>query len=147
MRERPVRKESRAALGATPGFKVKLIGTMPVGFFGASTGAAAAIVATSRLRRRVRAVVSRGGRPDLAGQALDLLTAPTLFIVGGRDTEVLSINEQALVRVPAIEKRLSVVPGATHLFEEAGTLEAASGLALQWFERFLLTPHPVGPER
>ena len=120
---------------------------MPVGFFGASTGAAAAIVATWHLRRRVRAVVSRGGRPDLAGQALDVLTAPTLLIVGGRDTEVLSINEQALVRVPAVEKHLSIVPGATHLFEEEGALETASGLAVRWFERFLLASHSVDLER
>ena len=108
---------------------------------------AAAIVATWHLRRRVRAVVSRGGRPDLAGQALDVLTAPTLLIVGGRDTEVLSINEQALVRVPAVEKHLSIVPGATHLFEEEGALETASGLAVRWFERFLLASHSVDLER
>jgi len=110
---------------------------MPVGFFGASTGAAAAIVAATRVPE-VRAVVSRGGRPDLAGQALGLLGVPTLLIVGGLDTEVIELNEGALRLIPAAEKRLSIVPGATHLFEEPGTLERAADLANGWFEHFLV---------
>jgi len=110
----------------------------PVGFFGASTGAAAAIVAATRLPETVRAVVSRGGRPDLAGTALAELTAPTLLIVGGLDTEVIVLNEQALARIAAPEKRLEIVPGATHLFEETGTLAQAAELALAWFEEWLV---------
>jgi putative phosphoribosyl transferase len=110
---------------------------MPIGFFGASTGAAAAIVAAVRLEIEVRAIVSRGGRPDLAGGALDVLGVPTLLIVGGDDMAVISLNRQALARIPAADKRLQIVPGATHLFEEPGALEAAAGLALHWFERHL----------
>lgn len=110
----------------------------PIGYFGASTGAAAAIIAAELLRNDVQAVVSRGGRPDLADDSLDTLTQPTLFIVGGHDYEVLEMNRAALERVPAVEKRLEVIPGATHLFEESGTLEEVSRLAAEWFERFLV---------
>lgn len=108
---------------------------LPLGFFGASTGAAAALIAAAD-RDDVAAVVSRGGRPDLANQALSKVTAATLLIVGGNDAEVLSLNEAALrrLRCPC---RLEVVPGATHLFEEPGTLEAVVALALAWFERHL----------
>lgn len=116
----------------------------PIGYFGASTGAAAAIIAADLLRSDVGAVVSRGGRPDLADDSLDTLTQPTLFIVGGDDHEVLEMNRRALDRVPAVEKRLEVVPGATHLFEESGTLEQVARLATDWFERFLVrTPLTV----
>jgi len=111
---------------------------IPVGLFGASTGAAAAIVAAVDLPHAVRSIVSRGGRPDLAGDALEALGIPTLLIVGGDDTQVIGLNEQALARIPAAEKRLELVPGATHLFEEPGTLDAAAELARDWFDRFLL---------
>lgn len=104
---------------------------LPVGYFGASTGAAAALAAAAE-RPDIKAVVSRGGRPDLAGAALAQVKAPTLLIVGGSDTEVLALNEAALRRLHC-PKRLSVVPGATHLFEEPGTLEMAIGLAASWF--------------
>ena len=107
-----------------------------VGYFGASTGAAAALVAAARLPERVSAVVSRGGRPDLAGDALASVRAPTLLIVGGEDTPVIAMNEDALAGL-SVEKRLEIVPGATHLFEEPGTLEAAAGLAADWFECYL----------
>jgi putative phosphoribosyl transferase len=114
------------------------LAVMPIGYFGASTGAAAAIIAATRMPE-VRAVVSRGGRPDMAGPALALLHAPTLLIVGGLDTEVIGLNEGALRVIPASEKRLEIVPGATHLFEEPGTLAHAADLANTWFERFLAT--------
>jgi len=110
---------------------------LPVGYFGASTGAAAAIGAATRMPRAVQAVVSRGGRPDLAGAALSELTVPTLLIVGGADTQVIELNRQALSLIPADQKRLSIVPGASHLFEEPGTLEQAADLALAWFEGHL----------
>jgi len=107
-----------------------------VGYFGASTGAAAALVAASRRPDGVRAVVSRGGRPDLAGADLARVQAPTLLIVGGNDFTVLQLNQQALARLN-VEKRLEVVPGATHLFEEPGALEQVARLACQWFVRYL----------
>jgi putative phosphoribosyl transferase len=110
---------------------------LPVGYFGASTGAAAALVAAAAERRgKVSAVVSRGGRPDLADEALDAVSAPTLLIVGGEDHVVIGLNRQALARLTC-EKRLDIVPGATHLFEEAGTLEQVAALAADWFERNL----------
>jgi putative phosphoribosyl transferase len=105
---------------------------LPLGYFGASTGAAAALVAAARAGARVGAVVSRGGRPDLAGAALPAVAAPTLLIVGGADHEVLALNEAALAELRC-EKALEVVPGATHLFEEPGTLDAVIGLARRWF--------------
>ncbi len=108
-----------------------------VGYFGASTGAAAALVAAAE--REVGAVVSRGGRPDLAGDALPLVKAPTLLIVGGDDVPVISMNEEALGRL-RVEKRLEIIPGATHLFEEPGALEKVAQLAAGWFTRYL-TPH------
>lgn len=105
---------------------------LPLGFFGASTGAGAALVAAAALGTAVRAVVSRGGRPDLAAEALPKVTAPTLLIVGGNDQQVLALNQQAFARL-ACEKRLAVVPGAGHLFEEPGTLDEVSALAQHWF--------------
>jgi dienelactone hydrolase len=108
---------------------------LPLGFFGASTGAAAALVAAAA-RQDVRAVVSRGGRPDLAGDALGRMTAATLLIVGGRDPEVLALNRAAYRQLPC-ERLLEVVPGATHLFEEPGTLEAVAALARAWFLQHL----------
>jgi dienelactone hydrolase len=108
------------------------------GYFGASTGAAGALVAAVRQGERIAAVVSRGGRPDLAGDVLPLVTVPTLLIVGGHDPAVLEMNQQALrqLRAPA---HLEVVPGATHLFEEPGTLEQVADLAAGWFARYLTT--------
>jgi len=111
---------------------------LPIGLFGASTGAAAALVAAAQRPESVFAVVSRGGRPDLAGEALPDVRAPTLLIVGGADTEVLTMNEDAY-RELVCEKRLEVVPGATHLFEEAGALECVGQLAGEWFARHLVS--------
>ena len=105
-----------------------------IGYFGASTGAAAALVAAAE--REVGAVVSRGGRPDLAGDALPLVKAPTLLIVGGNDVPVIRMNEEALGRL-RVEKRLEIIPGATHLFEERGALEEVARLAADWFTRHL----------
>jgi len=107
-----------------------------VGLFGSSTGAAAALVAAAGAPGRVHAVVSRGGRPDLAGNALPLVRAPTLLIVGGLDAEVLELNREAFDAL-GCEKRLEVVPGATHLFEEPGTLEEVAQLAMRWFTEHL----------
>jgi pimeloyl-ACP methyl ester carboxylesterase len=106
----------------------------PLGYFGASTGAAAALVAAADHPDAVRAIVSRGGRPDLAGGALRRVTAPTLLIVGGEDHGVIELNEAALAALRC-EKHLAIVPGATHLFEEPGTLERAAALARGWFAR------------
>lgn len=115
---------------------------LPLGYFGASTGAAAALTAAAQVGDRVSAVVSRGGRPDLAGTALDTVTAATLLIVGGRDETVLELNRNARDRLTAVA-RLQVVDGATHLFEEQGALEQVSGLAADWFRRHLgSTPGP-----
>lgn len=108
------------------------LSALPIGLFGASTGAAAALVAAARLGEKVGAVVSRGGRPDLAGQALGLVWAPTLLIVGGEDRVVLGLNELALAQLKA-EKALRIIPGATHLFEERGALELVSEYAIDWF--------------
>lgn len=108
-----------------------------VGYFGASTGAGAALVAAAGRPRDVGAIVSRGGRPDLAGEALSRVRAPTLLIVGGDDVPVIGMNEEAMARMSA-EKRLEIVPGATHLFEEPGALEEVARLAAGWFVRHLL---------
>ncbi len=107
-----------------------------VGYFGASTGAGAALMAAAERPEEVGAVVSRGGRPDLAGDALPLVGAPTLLIVGGEDEQVIQLNEEALARLRA-EKRLEIVPGAGHLFEEPGTLDEVARLAASWFTRHL----------
>ena len=112
------------------------IGDLPIGCFGASTGAAAALVAAAERPDRVAAVVSRGGRPDLAEAALPQVKAPTLLIVGSRDADVLELNRQAEQRIGG-EVRLELVPGATHLFEESGALERVALLSRDWFERHL----------
>jgi putative phosphoribosyl transferase len=109
---------------------------LPVGYFGASTGGGAALVAAAQRPEVVGAVVSRGGRPDLAGPALPLVRAPTLLIVGGRDVPVIGMNQAALVQLRCA-KRLEIVPGATHLFEEPGTLEDVARLARDWFNQHL----------
>lgn len=105
---------------------------MAIGYFGASTGAAAALVAAARIEQDIAAVVSRGGRPDLADAELARVRAPTLLIVGGADSVVLDLNRMALAQMTC-EKKLSVVPGATHLFEEPGTLDDVIDLARSWF--------------
>jgi len=109
---------------------------LPLGLFGASTGAAAALVAAAQLGDRVAAVVSRGGRPDLANSALEEVRAPTLLIVGGADHDVIKLNEQAFARLKA-PKRLQIVPGATHLFSEPGALDAVADYAVRWFQEHL----------
>ena len=113
------------------------LGRLPIGYFGASTGAAAALIAAAERPAVVRAVVSRGGRPDLAGDALADVKAPTLLIVGGYDEPVVRLNEEAKARMAAAHVELEIVPGATHLFEEPGTLEQVEQLAGEWFVRYL----------
>ena len=109
---------------------------LTIGYFGASTGAGAALVAAAERPDKVQAVVSRGGRPDLAGAALARVRTPTLLIVGGHDRLVLTLNQEALAQLQD-GKQLEVVPGATHLFEEPGALEAVAQLARDWFLRYL----------
>jgi putative phosphoribosyl transferase len=110
--------------------------SLPIGYFGASTGAAAALVAAARAPEDVGAIVSRGGRPDMAGAVLDQVRAPTLLIVGGDDIGVLELNEQAFAQLRC-EKSLEIVPGATHLFEEPGALDQVIDLAGRWFTEHL----------
>jgi putative phosphoribosyl transferase len=113
------------------------VADLPVGYFGASTGAAAALVAAAEFGDAISAVVSRGGRPDLAGAALSRVTAPTLLIVGSLDTTVIDLNRQAQAQLDRCESRLEIVEGATHLFEEPGTLEEVAATAQCWFvDRF-----------
>jgi putative phosphoribosyl transferase len=116
--------------------KEPLTRNLRVGYFGASTGAGAALQAAARKPEAVAAVVSRGGRPDLAAPYLLRVTAPTLLIVGGLDTPVIEMNEEAYQQL-SCAKELVIVPGATHLFEEPGTLEQVAGLALGWFRRYM----------
>jgi putative phosphoribosyl transferase len=110
--------------------------TLAIGYFGASTGAAAALQAAAALGSAIQAVVSRGGRPDLAGSALAQVQAPTLLIVGGEDHGVIELNRRAYAQLPGA-KQLVIVPGATHLFEEPGTLEEVARVASQWFVQHL----------
>ncbi len=117
---------------------------LKVGYFGASTGAAAALTAAAKRADIVGAVVSRGGRPDLAMPVLALVKAPTLLIVGGLDTQVIDMNRSALEKLQT-EKKLVIVPGATHLFEEPGTLEQVAALARDWFTKYL--PRKTSPAR
>jgi dienelactone hydrolase len=107
---------------------------LPVGYFGASTGGGAALVAAAAIPGQIAAVVSRGGRPDLAGPALSHVTAPTLLIVGGDDVPVIGMNREAYDRMKC-ERKIEIVPGASHLFEEPGTLEQVASLATDWFVR------------
>src|SRR5262249_2131764 len=119
-----------------------VIAGLPVGYFGASTGAAASLIGAARRRDRIAAVVSRGGRPDLAGMALGRVRCPTLLIVGGSDRVVLGLNQEALRRLGSPVKELVIVPGATHLFEEPGALDEVARLAAEWF-----TLHLAGQAR
>ena len=111
-----------------------------IGYFGSSTGGGAALVAAAEHPERVAAVVSRGGRPDLAGPALPKVQAPTLLIVGGADDVVIDLNREAMVQMRC-EVQLEIIPGATHLFEEPGTLEQVARLASEWFTRHLGASH------
>jgi dienelactone hydrolase len=108
---------------------------LPVGYFGASTGAAAALVAAAS-HSEIRAIVSRGGRPDLAAQALDRVQAPSLFLVGGNDAPVIEWNEEARLRMQ-VPAKIEIIPGATHLFEEPGALERVAERAVEWFSQYL----------
>lgn len=116
-------------------------GGLATGLFGASTGGGAALVAAADRPSRVRAVVSRGGRPDLAGRALSRVVAPTLLIVGGDDVPVIGMNREAMAQMTA-PVRLEIVPGASHLFEEPGTLDRVAALASEWFVRYLVPAAP-----
>jgi pimeloyl-ACP methyl ester carboxylesterase len=111
---------------------------LSIGYFGASTGAAAALMAAARLGREIGAVVSRGGRPDLAVGEIENVKSPTLFIVGGNDFAVIQLNQQAY-NLLKCEKDMIIIPGATHLFEEPGTLEEVARLASGWFGKYLLS--------
>jgi len=117
------------------------LAALPIGIFGASTGAAAALIAAAGLPERIAAVVSRGGRPDLAREQLSVVAAPTLLVVGGRDTDVIGLNEEAagLMRCPV---EIAIVPGATHLFEEPGALGQVARLACDWFLAHLTVAGP-----
>lgn len=147
----PAEEEDRANVFNIPLLALRLVdavswldrqpslAALPLGLFGASTGAAAALVAATKLPTRVKAVVSRGGRPDLAGDALDRVRAATLLIVGGVDFGVIELNKQAFARLQGT-KALEIVPGASHLFPESGALEAVIDHAGRWFERHLRPP-------
>ena len=113
------------------------LSSLPLGFFGASTGSAAALIAAAARPDPVRAVVSRGGRPDLAVSSLAGVVAPTLLIVGGEDVPVIDWNRQALQLLKG-QKKLKIIPGATHLFEEPGALEQVAGLTVEWYRRYLI---------
>ena len=117
---------------------------LPIGYFGASTGAAAALVAAAQVGDAVRAIVSRGGRPDLAGHALQAVRAPTLLIVGGYDPVVLDLNREAFSMLSG-QKRLEIVPHASHLFEEPGALLRVASLARYWFAHYLIAHEPLAP--
>lgn len=131
-------------IAATDWIREQPVGTQRIGYFGASTGAAAALIAAARRPELAAAVVSRGGRPDLAGPALADVHAPTMLIVGGEDPEVIRLNEIAIagLTVPA---ELVIVPGATHLFQEPGTLETVAELAADWFVEHLARPTAEAP--
>jgi putative phosphoribosyl transferase len=129
---------ARRLVGATDWLsQVQETHGLPVGYFGASTGAAAALVAAAERHGAIRAVVSRGGRPDLAGRALSRVVAPTLLIVGGLDDTVIDLNRDAMTEMTAAAVTMEIVPGASHLFEEPGTLESVARLATGWFEQNL----------
>jgi len=127
---------ARRLAAATEWFGSQAFSDLGVGYFGSSTGGGAALVAAAELGDRVGAVVSRGGRPDLAGFALPRVKSSTLLIVGGDDTQVIELNKRAFEMLPC-EKELKIIPGASHLFEEPGTLEQVAELAAQWFKRHL----------
>lgn len=109
---------------------------LPIGYFGASTGAAAALISAAELKTKIKAVVSRGGRPDLAKEFLKEVVSPTLLIVGGNDMVVIKLNKEAYTQLTC-KKKLEIIPGATHLFEEKGKLEEVAKLSSKWFARYL----------
>lgn len=113
------------------------LSNLSIGYFGASTGAGAALLASTQRFKNVRAIVSRGGRPDLVGQDLSRVEVSTLFIVGSRDPIVLKLNQESLTRLASKDKRLHVIEGASHLFEEPGALEKVAQLSAEWFEKYL----------
>ena len=121
------------------------MGKLKIGYFGASTGAAAALVAAAELPEAISAVVSRGGRPDLAADALGVVRAPTLLIVGGEDGPVIGMNEEAMAKMRRAEKELLIIPGATHLFEEPGMLEEVARAAAEWFGQHLACAERARP--
>jgi dienelactone hydrolase len=128
---------ARRLVGATEWVKKqKDTALLRIGYFGASTGGGAALVAAAELGDRIGAVVSRGGRPDMAGESLPRVVSPTLLIVGGLEDVVIRLNEEALGKLLCV-KELKIVPGATHLFEEQGKLEDVARLAADWFQRYL----------
>jgi len=128
---------AKRLIGATEWLRNDLLTkSFAFGYFGASTGAAAALIAAAKLPDDIVAVVSRGGRPDLAGDYLPRVVAPTLLLVGGLDTEVIELNRIAMDQMTA-EKKLVIIPGATHLFEERGTLEEVAKFSIDWFLRYL----------
>ena len=134
----------RRVIGATDWARERAdLRDLPLAYFGASTGAAAALLAAAARPRTARAVISRGGRPDLAGDALPRVQAPTLLIVGGADTAVIELNREAMGRMRA-PVALEIVPGATHLFEEPGALEQVAALATGWCRRYLPDPARQG---
>lgn len=139
-----VRRLASRLLAATD-WAENRFGGLPTGYFGASTGAAAALIAAAERGDAISAVVSRGGRPDLAGDALPLVVSATLLIVGGNDREVLELNRQAQAAMRA-RTELAIVPGATHLFEEPEALERVAGLAGAWFGRYLANTGPAEGE-
>jgi dienelactone hydrolase len=124
-------------LAAATEWLTKRADNAKIGYFGASTGAAAALVAAAKKRSLVEAVVSRGGRPDLAWKYLDQVNSPTLLIVGGNDHPVIGMNQEAFDKLKIKDKKIEIVPGATHLFEEPGKLEVVAGLARGWFEYYM----------
>jgi putative phosphoribosyl transferase len=134
-----IRLLAKRLVGATQ-WAMSGVGTreLRIGYFGASTGAGAALVADAELPGVVSAIVSRGGRPDLAGIALGFVAAPTLLIVGGEDGPVITMNREALARLKCPDKKLVIIPGATHLFEEPGTLEEAARIAAEWFTQHFM---------
>ncbi len=117
--------------------KLTEIKNLPIGYFGASTGAASALVAAAMLKNKINAVVSRGGRPDMAKEQLAYVKAPTLLIVGGLDVDVIKMNQEALKKLSGI-KRLEIIEGASHLFEETGALEQVAELSQEWFMHYLV---------
>jgi putative phosphoribosyl transferase len=125
----------RSTLAAQWALAQPELGGLPVGLFGASTGAAAALITAAEMKEKIAAVVSRGGRPDLAGDALPNVQSPALFIVGGDDQAVLALNEKAMGKM-GCPKELHIVPGATHLFEEPGALEHVVNVAAAWFSLY-----------
>jgi putative phosphoribosyl transferase len=127
---------ARRLIAATQWLDEQKIEKLPVGYFGSSTGGGAALVAAAELGEQIGAVVSRGGRPDMAGAALERVKSPTLLIVGGEDHQVIELNQQAL-QLLRCEKELKIIPGASHLFEEPGALERVAELAADWFKKHL----------